>query len=508
MCPEVTANPPGPSDIGLERRAQLIAERHAPAFVIIDEQFQVLHFSSRSGRFIEPDTGAASLDLMQLIHRDLRLDLRSALYRAAEENTAVTASGIQVGVNGNQLIVDLTVEPLQDTSGRRNFAVIFKDAESKHRALEGELRATRERLQATIKELETSREELRSVNEELTTVNGESAHRVQELTRATSDLKNFQEATQIATVFLDNDLKVMNFTPAVTQVLHLVETDIGRPIGHIKARIPIEELYDDVRRVLRTLAAAERELAEPETGTRYIVRILPYRSVENYIAGVVITFVDVTAITRAEERQRLLLTELQHRVLNTLGVIRSISRRSAETSTTVEEYAMHLDGRLNAFARTQALVTRDPEAGVDLEYLVAEELFAYRAHEDKKVQISGPAIRLNPNAAETLGLAIHELATNAVKYGALSEPAGRVSVSWQMSRDGDGSKLTFSWQESNGPTPDGAPSRRGFGTELLERTLAYELKAQTKLEFEPRGLICTIEVPLTSRVLMNSQSGR
>src|SRR6185312_6807016 len=169
--------------------------------------------------------------------------------------------------------------------------------------LESELRVTRDRLQATIEELEstneelqsaneeleTSREELQSVNEELTTVNGELAHRVQELTRATSDLKNFLESTQ---------------------VLHLVETDVGRPIAHIKARIPIEDLYDDVRRVLRTLASAERELTAQDSGTRYIVRILPYRSIDNFIAGVVITFIDVTAITRAEERQRLLLAEL------------------------------------------------------------------------------------------------------------------------------------------------------------------------------------------------------
>ena len=109
--------------------------------------------------------------------------------------------------------------------------------------------------------LEVSRQELQSVNEELTTVNRELARRVQDLTRANSDLKNFIESTQIASVFLDNDLRVMNFTPAaITDVLHLVETDVGRPIAHIKARIPIEELFDDVRQVLRTSASSEREL--------------------------------------------------------------------------------------------------------------------------------------------------------------------------------------------------------------------------------------------------------
>ncbi|MHC2256099.1 two-component system CheB/CheR fusion protein [Bradyrhizobium embrapense] len=331
------------TDVGLERRAQRIAERYAPAYVITDGHFHILHFSGRTGRYIDPTAGAATLDLLHLVHRDLRLELRTALSRAAETNEAAQAEQVQLGVNGHRVLVDITVEPVQDgLAGQRNFVVLFKDgpvrsderAESNPNALvrtehverlESELRATRERLQATIEELEstneelkssneeyqslneelqsaneeleTSREELQSVNEELTTVNGELAHRVQELTRATSDLKNFLESTQIATVFLDNELKVMNFTPAITQLLHLVETDVGRPIAHIKARIPIEELYDDVRRVLRTLASVERELTAPDTGTRYIVRILPYRSIDNFIAGVVITFIDVTAIT-------------------------------------------------------------------------------------------------------------------------------------------------------------------------------------------------------------------
>ncbi|HZR72825.1 CheR family methyltransferase, partial [Bradyrhizobium sp.] len=401
-------------DVGLERRAQRIAERYAPAYVITDENFQILHFSGRTGRYIEPTAGTATLDLLGLVHRDIRLELRTALSRAVETNEPAHAEQVQLGLNGHRVLVDITVEPVLDgPAGHRNFVVLFKDGpvrvvettennpnvlvRTEHvERLESELRATRERLQATIEELEstneelkssneeyqslneelqsaneeleTSREELQSVNEELTTVNGELAHRVQELTRATSDLKNFLESTQIATVFLDNDLRVMNFTPAITQVLHLVETDVGRPVAHIKARIPIEDLYDDVRRVLRTLASAERELTAPDSGTRYIVRILPYRSIDNFIAGVVITFIDVTAIARAEDRQRLLLAELQHRVRNTLGVVRSIARRSSETSTSVEDYAAHLDGRLNAFARTQAMVTRDPEGGVDLEY--------------------------------------------------------------------------------------------------------------------------------------------
>ena len=341
---------------------------------------------------------------------------------------------------------------------------------------------------------------LQSVNEELTTVNGELAHRVQELTRVTSDLKNFLESTQIATVFLDNELRVMNFTPAITHVLHLAETDLGRPVAHIKARIPIEELYDDVRRVLRTLVSAERELTAPDSGTRYIVRILPYRSIDNSIAGVVVTFIDVTAITRAEERQRLLLAELQHRVRNTLGVVRSIARRSAETSASVEDYASHLDGRLSAFARTQSMVTRDPEGGVDLEYLVVEELLAYNAKEGEQLRVSGPSVRLQPKAAESFALAVHELATNALKYGALHQPVGRIDVSWRFDDAADPTQLIFDWRERGGP-PVTAPRRKGFGSEMLERTLAFEFKAKTTLIFNAQGLHCTIAVPLNRRVV-------
>ena len=533
-------------DVGLERRAQRIAERYAPAYVITDENFHILHFSGRTGRYIEPTAGTATLDLLGLVHRDLRLELRTALSRAVETNEAAHVEQVQLGVNGHRVLVDITVEPVLDgPATHRNFVVLFKDGPARAvdapdsnsnqqvrtehvERLESELRATRERLQATIEELEstneelkssneeyqslneelqsaneeleTSREELQSVNEELTTVNGELAHRVQELTRATSDLKNFLESTQIATVFLDNDLRVMNFTPAITQVLHLVETDVGRPIAHIKARIPIEDLYDDVRRVLRTLASAERELTAPDSGTRYIVRVLPYRSIDNFIAGVVITFIDVTAITRAEERQRLLLAELQHRVRNTLGIVRSIARRSAETATSVEEYASHLDGRLNAFARTQSMVTRDPEGGVDLEYLVVEEMLGYNAREGEQLRVSGPAVRFQPKAAETFALAIHELATNAIKYGALSKPNGRVDVSWRLNHSAEPIELIFDWRERGGPRVE-PPQRKGFGTELLEKTLAFEFKGKTTLNYDPSGLHCTIAIPLSRRVV-------
>ncbi|MGY3533964.1 two-component sensor histidine kinase [Bradyrhizobium sp. USDA 4452] len=151
-------------------------------------------------------------------------------------------------------------------------------------------------------------------------------------------------------------------------------------------------------------------------------------------------------------------------------------------------------------------MTRDPEGGVDLEFLVVEELLAYNAREGEQLRVSGPKIRLQPMAAETFALAIHELATNALKYGALSQMAGRIEVSWRIDDAADTRQLVFDWRERGGPavTP---PSRRGFGSELLERTLAFEFKAKSTLDFNPSGLHCTIAIPMSPEAIHTPSMG-
>jgi PAS domain S-box-containing protein len=213
------------------------------------------------------------------------------------------------------------------------------------------------------------------------------------------------------------------------------------------------------------------------------------------------TSTDVDALRRMAQQQRLLLAELQHRVRNTLAVIRSIIRRTVEASETVEDLAMHVDGRIDAFARVQAAVTRDPGAGLDLAQLIADELRAQLAREGRRVRVDGPSVQLRAKAAESLALAIHELATNAVKYGALSFPGGAVEVVWEVEERAGARTLVLVWQESGVRGMREGPRHRGFGTDVLERSLPYELNAEVRQEFRPDGLCCRIELPLSDWVL-------
>ncbi|AMB45895.1 HWE histidine kinase domain-containing protein [Methylobacterium sp. AMS5] len=196
--------------------------------------------------------------------------------------------------------------------------------------------------------------------------------------------------------------------------------------------------------------------------------------------------------------------ELRHKVRNTLSMLRAIIRRSAETSDSLETYVAHLDGRLEALAHVLNALMRSVPEGITLHSLVADELLVHLAREGEQVAISGPSLLLCPGAAEVIAMAIHELAVNAVEHGALTVPQGRIHVGWTLSPptgpSGSRPQLTFVWEESGLANLPPAPSHCGFGTEVLTRSLRYELKAETTLTFEPHGLRCTISLPLPSQI--------
>ena len=215
---------------------------------------------------------------------------------------------------------------------------------------------------------------------------------------------------------------------------------------------------------------------------------------------------DAEGLRGPARRHWLVVAELQHRVRNVLGLVRSLVRRTAETSASVEarasveasasveEYAAHLEGRISALARTQAFAMRQPRDGVNLEELVDAELIAHAAR-DGKVKTAGPPVRLRPKAAETLGLALHELTTNAVKFGALSVPGGHLTIAWRKELDRENPCVRLEWVEEGVPTRPA--THRGFGRDLIERTVPYELRGATRLTFEPDGARCVIDIPLT-----------
>jgi PAS domain S-box-containing protein len=202
------------------------------------------------------------------------------------------------------------------------------------------------------------------------------------------------------------------------------------------------------------------------------------------------TVTDVTQRKQAEERQTLLLAELDHRVKNMLAVVQSVVMQTRTSAQSLDGFAVALEGRLHAMARTHSLLTQSRWEGARLDAIIGEELSPYSGNKGR-VAIAGPELVLRPKAAMALSLAIHELATNAAKYGSLSRPEGRVEVVWAV----EGGCVRLVWSESDGPLVH-PPKRRGFGIQAIEKILGYEVAGQARMNFEPSGLVCRIEMPV------------
>ena len=207
---------------------------------------------------------------------------------------------------------------------------------------------------------------------------------------------------------------------------------------------------------------------------------------------------DDTNRRRAADDRQQLLFDLQHRVKNILAVVRSISARTLETSETLEDYSAHFDGRLGALGRVQNALVRRVNGELDLEDLIREEVLQAAASDGDNLRIEGPPVRLGQRSAELLGLAVHELVTNAVKFGALSTDEGEIDLTWDVTTIRDKPWMRLHWRESGVPMTGAASDRQGFGRDLIEQGLPYQLGARSSLRFEPDGLDCVIEIPLES----------
>ncbi len=334
-----------------ELHFQLI-ERFASPSVLVNHNHEIVHLSPHAGRFLQFTGGQPSVHLLRVIHPALRLELRAALLRAAETDEPADVSRMMVEMEGSTKAINMHVTPAQDLAP--GFLLVtfeavdpgvsidvqpartepepvvrqlerelermkgsLRDTVEQHESSTEELRASNEELQAmneelrsATEELETSREELQSINEELTTVNQELKSKVEELGHSNSDLHNLMASTAIATIFLDRELHITRYTPPAVSLFHLIPGDIGRPLGDLTVRIEYPELIGDAEQVLQTLVPIEREVRGRDNDW-YLARSLPYRTLDDRIAGIVFTFVNITVAKRTEESLRISRGELE-----------------------------------------------------------------------------------------------------------------------------------------------------------------------------------------------------
>jgi two-component system CheB/CheR fusion protein len=518
-----------------------VLERFAPAFVVVNREGDIAFYSARTGKYLEAAAGTPTRQLLTTARKGLRLDLRTALREAVETGASATREGVAVeGEDGRVQMVTLTVEPLREADREEPlFLVLFADEgptltrrEALGRVatqdgaalqLERELRETRERLQSLIEEYETaleelkssneelvsvneemqstneeleaSKEELQSVNEELHTLNAELSGKVEALDRANNDLHNLFESTDVATVFLDDELVIRSFTPAVAKIFNILPGDRGRPITDLASRFSLPDLALDVAAVLAGGEPIERRVDHPAGDAHYLVRISPYRNADRRTRGVVVSFLDVTGLTRSEGQQRVLIAELHHRTRNLLTVVQAIATLTLGKGGTLKSFT----DRIAALGRAQELLAKGGRDELDIGDVIRLELGAHPAASDGRVTVAGPAVLLGPERVQALALAVHELATNAVKYGALKQEGGRLAILWRLEPDAAaGPRVLLDWRESNCVMPS-ALSGRGYGRRLIEQALGHTLGTRAELTFGTDGVACRIAVPLGRR---------
>lgn len=662
--PETGSEPEMAASAGPRARAgdlmdQALLERYAPASVLIDAGYRVHYLRGPTEEYLRPPSGEPSYNLLAMAREGLQAPLRRAIRQAVDEGQEVA---LPARVRRGKLLhpVRLVVTPLPPAEAiDRRLLVSFSERETtvdaiapaevseaadshlqaeldlaredlrlsvEHmeasneelKASNEEIRSINEELQASNEELETSKEELQSLNEELNTVNSQLQGKVGELENRTDELNNLLNGSDVATLFLDRGLCIRWFTPAMKALLELRSGDIGRPISHFVQRFKGGDLLEDARQVLDRLTASDDEVVD-DLGRWYIRRILPYRTANDRIDGVVVTFAEITdrkhweeevqaarefaeqiveavrfplvvltpelrvrsaneafyrtfEVTRGEtegkplselgnrqwdipelhrllshvvpERKEivdfeiehdferigrrimllharpldgedlvllgmaditsrrqdeaekdLLAQELSHRVKNTLAVVQALAMHTDGRTRSVEDFREAFVGRLQALARGHSMLLDAQWRGADLKHLVEQAVAAYRVDHPEVVEVEGEPVAITPKQGLGLSLVLHELGTNAAKYGALSRSEGRLRISWHVEQ-ASGRCVRLRWRERHGPAI-APPGEKGFGMQLIERACTYDLEGTMELAYAPEGLSFEVVFPLT-----------
>lgn len=251
------------------------------------------------------------------------------------------------------------------------------------------------------------------------------------------------------------------------------------------------------RAVIETGEPARGDVRIPHDGieTWYDLTVHPLTDEYGTTTGVIAGAVEITRYKEQEARIRLLMRELTHRSKNLLAVIQAIMRQTASNSDSIEDFETRFSARLQSLAGSHDLLVREDWQGASMRDLVRSQLGHYEDRIDSRIELTGGSLQIRPDAAQHIGMALHELATNAAKYGALSTPNGKVGISWKVEPAADGIPMcTLSWEESGGP-PVERPGRRGFGRVVIERTVARALHGEVRIDYAATGLRWTLEFP-------------
>lgn len=337
------------TDLDLQKEAdRIVLNRYAPAGVVTNFDLEILQFRGQTSRYLEPAPGRASLNLLKMVREDLRLEVRTAIGQAKKQDVPIIKEGLQIWENERARLVTVNIIPFKArTLEERYFLILFEDVSTQKALtssgtggrkettdkeitrLQQELRATKEHLQSVIEEqeasyqdlraaneeilssneelqstneeLETAKEEIQATNEELNTVNEELFRRNYELNQLSNDLENLLSSTNIPIVMLGADIRIRRFTPQARQILNLIPTDVGRPLGDINHNLNVPDLEQQILLVINTFSASEQEVQDQQ-GHWYDLRIRPYRTIDNKIDGAVMMLVDIDALKRSAEQ--------------------------------------------------------------------------------------------------------------------------------------------------------------------------------------------------------------
>jgi two-component sensor histidine kinase len=500
--------------------------------------------------FLEPATGEVGhYNILKMAREGLRHELAAALRKVVKEGGTIRRPELRVKTNDHYSIVNLSVCPAADISRASHTPPLFlivleketdstadhgRHAVSKAEGQEStevegdsiaelrqelrakeeylqtvneelqtaneelkssneEMQSMNEELQSTNEELETSKEELQSINEELATVNTELQTKVADLSRANNDMNNLLAGTGIATIFLDHDLRILRFTPSTSEVINLIGSDIGRPVGHIVSNLEnYGRMISDTQEVLESLIPKEREVRSTK-GEWFSMRILPYRTIDNVIEGGVINFVNITRRKQIEkelkkqlDEKEILLREVHHRIKNNIASVGSLLSMQIDSVSNKEAVSILQDavGRVNSMKvlYEKLLLHEDYEegsVGSYVEELISSVRDLFSGYTKVIINTRIDDFNLSSRRLFALGIIVNELLTNAIKHAFDEKSGGAIQVF--LSKKESHVKLTI--QDNGRGLPEGfvLEEATGFGLTLV-KMLSQQLEGSYSIE--------------------------